>query len=109
MSAGQDNAAEGAALSARTDPRRRDAPRVIAKAAGLIAGQSGLIAVYEVRHPSAAAAFWTWSIRAGLLRLDLLQAMIDRSPVIGDWFCHFVPPDVLRLLLLSSCGCPIIT
>jgi hypothetical protein len=109
MSACYDNAAEGAALSARTDPRRSDAPGVIAKPAGLIAGQSGLIAVDEARHPSTAAVFSTWSIRAGLLCLDLLQAMIDRSPVIGDWFCHFIPPDVLRLLLLSPSGCFIMT
>jgi hypothetical protein len=46
-----------------------------------------------IRYPAAAAALSAWRPdRWRSFRLDLLHAIVDRLPVIGDWHCHLRPP-----------------
>src|SRR5664279_6238734 len=53
---------------------------------------------HVVWHPAAIVALWTKSVRCRFFRLDLLHAIMDRLPVIGDWFRHLRGPPAMRSL-----------
>jgi hypothetical protein len=67
-------------------------PQVMARRANGITNRLGVPAVREVACPTAAAALWADSGNGGSFRPDLLHAIMDRFPVIGDWFCHLRAP-----------------
>ena len=76
----------------RLQPGRRQAPRIIAKiASGERVGALGGPPVD--RHPAAIFTPWARPESCRFLRLDLLHAIMNRFPVVGDWFRHLsVPP-----------------
>jgi hypothetical protein len=71
---------------------------VFAKAANGITNRLGVPTAREVGYPSEAVALWAGPGKGGLLCPDLLHAIMDRLPVIGDWFCHLrAPPQAVSL------------
>ena len=65
---------------------------VKAKPANGITNRLGVPTVREVGYPAQAVALWAGAGKGGLFRPDLLHAIMDRLPVIGDWFCHLPAP-----------------
>jgi len=68
------------------------APRVTAKPANGITNHSGTPTIKELGYQAAAVALCAGSGKGGLLPADLLHAIMDRLPVIGDWLCHLRIP-----------------
>jgi hypothetical protein len=75
----------------RLQPRRRQAPRIMAKIAG--GERVGALGGGPVdRHPAAIFTPWARPESCRFLRLDLLHAIMNRFPVVGDWFRHLSVP-----------------
>jgi hypothetical protein len=91
----------------RLRPRWRQAPRIVAKIAS--GDREGALGASVDRHPAAISTPWARPESCRFLRLDLLHAIMDRLPVIGDWFRHLsVPPGFAALFQrrgrVLSCG-----
>jgi hypothetical protein len=56
------------------------------------ANRLGAMHAHMVRYPAATFALWARSGKCRFFRLDLLHAITDRLPVIGDWFRHVRDP-----------------
>jgi hypothetical protein len=65
--------------------------KTAAKPAHGTTNRFGVPTVREVGYPAEAVALWAGPERCGLFRPDLLHAIMDRLPVIGDWFCYAPP------------------
>src|ERR1700742_5108225 len=78
--------------SAGDVPGRGQIPWVMATPANGITNRLGVPTVRDFGYPAQAVALWAGSGKGGLFRPDLLHAIMDRLPVIGDWYCHLHLP-----------------